>query len=221
MPNVPGTPIATEPNLPVPTPEVKTKPKRGGPSYHKPGCACYPCAARRRKEEAGLTGAGLETPQTEVLSVDGENLPTLIAQDRSPRGRVAEWIAIRATDPSLTNNQIAERLGITPKALNSYIAKAVREKWLKFDDPLERMEHEIIPLATEEYKQLLKDGDKTAVIEAAKGLLFPLYKDSKGVTENQQSILAIKIEYPKKEGEVIDAQVVKRGTIVGKPNIFD
>lgn len=198
------------------------KPKRGGPSFHKPGCVCNACKSRRRKEEAELDGNG-ETSSLnkgEVLHADIE-AGALVAQDRSGRGRIAEWIALRSVDPTLTNVDIAEKLGIQPRTLNSLIARATREGWLKFDNPFDRLEHEIVPLAVTNFKNLLKDEDKNATLEAMKGIVFPLYKESKGINENQQSVLAIKIEYPKQDGEVIDAKLIGRGSIVGKPNVFD
>ena len=198
------------------------KPKRGGPSFHKPGCVCNACKSRRRKEEAELDGNG-ETPNPvkgEVLNADIEP-GALVAQDRTGRGRIAEWIAHRSLDPTLTNNDIAEKLGIQPRTLNTLIARATKEGWLRFDNPFDRLEHEVVPLAVDNFKKLLKDEDKNATIEAMKGIVFPLYKESKGISDNQQSILAIKIEYPKVDGEVVDAKLIGRGSIVGKPNVFD
>jgi len=211
-----------EPNL---TNQIIGPPKKkGGPSFHKPGCQCYPCASRRRKAEALLDGDGVETHDSDKNQVINADLPALVAKDRTGRGRITEWIAMRALEPNISNNEVAERLGIQPHSLNSLIGRAVREGWLKFDNPLDRMEHEIIPLTMDKLKKLIKDDDKTAIIETAKGVIYPMFKESRGMHENQQTVLAIKIEYPKKDSnsnETVDAKVIGSGNIVGKPNIFE
>jgi hypothetical protein len=183
---------------------------------------CIPCVSRRRKAEALINGdrddtSGPTKTNSEIVNAD---LPALIAQDRTARGRIAEWIAYRSTDPNLSNNEIADKLGIQPRSLNSIIARAAKEGWLKFDNPLDRMEHEIIPLTMDKLKKLIKDDNQQAILETAKGVIYPMFKESRGMAENQQTVLAIKIEYPKKDGEIVEAKVIGRGNIVGKPNVF-
>jgi hypothetical protein len=221
------TPIGTEPDLPGATPADQKPKKVGGFQSHKPGCRCYPCKARRRKEEAELGADGISVEvKGKALNADDPDSTVLQAQDRTPRGRIATWIAIRAQEPNLTNVQIAEKMGISRTHLQTLITRATREGWLKFDNPLDKLEHELTPLAVKNLHEFLREGDKTTTLEFARGVLYPMYKESKGVTENKQSILAIKIEFPKPEtmptGEIIQGtKVITGGSIVGRPKSAD
>lgn len=211
-----------------PTPENPVEPKRnvGGFQSHKPGCRCYPCKARRRKEETESGGSGEEDSKTLNAEIPDESaLTTTVVRGSkgAPRAHIAQWIAHRATDPNLTTANIAEKMGMSRTYLNHLISRAASEGWLKFDNPLDRIEYELAPQAVKNLKKFLKEEDKTVTVEFAKGVLFPMYKEAHGVSENKQSILAIKIEFPKSEtGEVIEGtKIVRGGNIVGRPNIFD
>lgn len=120
---------------------------------------------------------------------------------------------MRAEEPGITNNEIAKRLGISPGTLNNYVTRAAAEGWLKFDDPLSRVEYEIVPQVTKNLLKFLKEGDKTVTIETAKGTIFKTYQESKGITAAPTTILALRLETP--EG---DFQMVS-GKIVGQPKV--
>lgn len=160
--------------------------------------------------------------EVEVLRADPEYLPGQSAhRDRSARSRVAEWIKLRATEPGISNKEVARRLGISDRTLNGHIYRASKEGWLVFDDPLLAIEYEILPKVTANLNHFLDIKDRTVTIETAKGTLFKAYQDSKGMSDAGHTILALKIETssttPNKEG-VIEGEVVRAvvGEIVGK-----
>jgi predicted transcriptional regulator len=124
---------------------------------------------------------------------------------------------MRATDPKLTNKDIAERLGIGEATLNVMITKATKEGWLVFEDPMKRLEHQIIPQVTENLYQFAKEGDKQVSIEVFKGAMVPAFKEAKGIQEAPSTILAIKIEPTGGSGEV----PVFSGQIVGTEKVLE
>ena len=134
-------------------------------------------------------------------------------QSRSPRQRVYSWIKMRATEPGIRNTEIAKRMGISPSTLNAVLCKARQEGWLRFDDPMTKLEHEIIPGVVDNLAEFVAKGDKTVTIEVAKGTIFKQYQESKGISDNPMTVLALKIEAPK-PGE--DDKIMT-GTIVGQP----
>ena len=207
LPTKPTHPFAKEPRK-----------RSGGPAFHKPGCGCNPCSARRRKEEAESRGIRQDTTelpakQDQVLNGD---LPPILVKGRSHRDRIADWAIMRAAEPTLSNKDIAAQLGVTEGSLNVMISRAVKEGWLIFEDPMKRLEHEIIPTVTDNLKYWLKKKDKTVTIETAKGTLFPAYKEAKGIQEAPNTILAIKIEPAQQNDPTVEIKSFK-GTIVGTP----
>jgi hypothetical protein len=206
------------PDLTLPPRAHLSRRERGGSYGHKdPNCACISCKARRRKEEALALTAGTGGGTLEVLVTDPEAVLNadfpLIAQDlTSPRARVAQWITLRAAHPGITNKDIALKLGLQPRTLNAIITRAVKEGWLKVEDPLERVEYELVPRTIDNLKQFLDEGDKQVTIEVAKGTIFQSYKESKGLGDQSQTVLALKIEAP----PGLNVKVAM-GQIVGAP----
>jgi predicted transcriptional regulator len=191
---------------------------QGGPSFHKEGCTCRPCSTRHRKAEALLRGDGSQatiTPQKVIEADLGEpSAPLMRAQDRTIRGRIADFITMRALDPKLTNKEIAEKLGISPTTLNNYISTAVKQGWLRFDDPISRIEHEIIPKTLDNLSHMLDEGSEKVTIEVAKGTIFHHYKESKTEGKGPSNILVLNIETVAPPN--IEVRSIK-GTIVGAP----
>lgn len=126
--------------------------------------------------------------------------------------RVLKWMQLRADEPEMTTVEAARRMGIAKSTLHSSLSIAVKEGWLRFDDPIARLEHEIIPRAIDNLSVLLKDNDKTATLETLKGTSFPAYREAKGISDAPKTILALKIEAADPENTKIIA-----GTVVGKP----
>ena len=196
--------------------------KSGGPAFHKnPNCPCGPCAARRRREEALLESGGdggslVASPAkvTTQLSKVNADRPVLVAQSRDARSRIADWIMIRAQEPNLNNKQIAERLGIAAKTLNGLIARATTEGWLTFDDPLSRVQHEIVPRTVDNLAYFLAKRDKSVTIETAKGTIFKQFQAAEGINDGATTILAVKIEMA---SSPTDIERTVRGVIVGQP----
>lgn len=218
-------------DTPTITPEVLSRsnqkafrgPFGNGIRNHKPHCQCFVCkATRKRQEEARLDAAGGEEifpakidpngspAELEVLNAD---LPVFYSFERNARAHVAAWIKFRATEPGITNKEIARRLGISTSSLNSVIAKANKEGWLIFEDPMAKLEHEIIPRTIDNLKHFLDKKDKTVTVEVAKGTIFRQFQESKGILDRPTTILALKIEAPESGPEI----KIVSGTIMGKP----
>lgn len=197
-------------------PEPRPYRKKGGGTFtHKnPDCACLPCTARRRKAEAlSLAARGGDEPTQD----NGEVLEVFKTEKRhSARTRIAQWLEYRASDPNLTDKAIAEKMGIHPKHLTAVIGQAKREGWLQFTDPLDKLEYEIFPKVVENLGHFLDIRDQKVTIEAAKGLVFPKYKETQGIHEAPKTILAIKIETSAPQVNAI----VASGQILGKPRAF-
>ena len=136
---------------------------------------------------------------------------------RSARDRVGLWLAMRAVEPSITDREIAGRMGISHGYLRQLIYKARRGGWLEFTDPLHQMEYDIVPMAVDNLSELLNSKDRRATIETAKGVLFPLYRDYKGISETAQTILALKIETAEPTSEL----KAITGQIVGRPRLLE
>ena len=150
----------------------------------------------------------------EVLSDTGDKpRKKYNTKDKSPRARIGMWLAMRSLDPSLTNKDIAERLGISAMSLKNIIYRASKEGWLKFNDPLDQIEFGIIPKVVDNLNYYLDQRDKTVTVETAKGTIFHQYKESKTAAPVATTMLALKIELPE-PGQDIKVAV---GQIVGKP----
>ena len=54
-------------------------------------------------------------------------------------------------------------------------------------------------------------------IEAAKGMVFPIYRETKGLSEAPQTVLALKIESPTGD----QSSAVLTGQIIGTPRNND
>lgn len=201
------------------TPDQAAIRRRGGAAFHKVAtCRCAACVSRRGKAEAAaLAARGKRKPgrprwgYEEILDAD---LPAIIAPaKRTPASAVKEWIAMRLEDPKISNEEVAKRLNIASRTLRAYIARGTREGWLKFDDPINRIEFEIVPKVLDNLNLFLDQKDKTVTIETAKGTVFKQWQEAKGVNENPNTIIALKIEMaPENE---LSPKVIT-GHVVGK-----
>ena len=204
---------------------MASKTNAGGTFAHKnPDCRCNPCKARRRQAEAvagaaGTRGAPVAPPVTTptTLAQISADMPLVMGADQNVdhRARIVQWMTLKAEESGISNMEIARRMGIPRQHLQALLSRAVREGWLKFDDPLSRLEHEIVPKAIDNLVVLLNDQDKVATMETLKGTAFPAYRESKGISDAPQTVLALKIEAP----EPSETKVLV-GTVVGKPKVF-
>ncbi len=128
------------------------------------------------------------------------------------RTRVAQFLRVNMAFPDLPKREQAEKMGITYKRMHEIIIQGQALGLIKFIDPLDRIDYELIPKIVDNLNYFLDAKDKTVTIEAAKGTLFRTYQESKGITEGSQTVLALKIEMP--EG---NAMPILTGHIVGKP----
>lgn len=189
----------------------------GGPSTHRTDCRCRPCtAARTRAAKAVANGAGIASG-----TITARAITPKLRQTPKAREHVAQWLALRLAEPTLTPTQLAERLGISKSRLHQAIRQGVRERWLQLDDPMELLEHQLLPKVVNGLDELLttgaSKGDKVAIIETAKATLFPVWRDHQGLKEGAQVNFALKIEMqapPTISNVAVDAI---EGQIVGRP----
>jgi transposase len=137
----------------------------------------------------------------------------MLKRSRDARTRVAEWIELRAQNPGLKQYEIAEKMGITYVTLRNLLSSAARNGWLVFDDPMEKIEHQIIPKATENLLEFLNEKDKTVTLETMKATAFKQYAATMGINDAPQNVLALRIEMTGTPGET----KVVEGQIVGRP----
>lgn len=209
----------------------KFRPLTLGYPNHEPGCRCSLCTACRREAQAEsrpdraeappliAPATNIETgPRPPNLVINPDALGTIVSGDReqTARARVATWLAFRAQNPELSTYAIAREMRIHPNTLNGILSRAVREGWLKFDDPLERLEHEIIPKTVDTLSEALNDGDRKVALETAKATIFRQYLDAKGVHDAPQTVLALKIETAP-----TDTVKVLAGHVLGTPRVID
>jgi len=191
--------------------------KPTGNIFHKANCKCKACAARHWDEKAVIRAAGAggdANPDApgEVIRVD---VPQIVAGklgQLNTRERIGQWLTLRYANPQFTMAQIAEKMGISRNTLYGIISKATKEGWLRFDDPMDRIENEIIPKTLDNLSHFLDSKDRTVTIETAKGTIFKQFQESKGVGDNKPMILALKIE----TAAPIEQSMVVEGNIVGK-----
>lgn len=186
---------------------------KGGWRTHKPGCQCRPCKSRQRLAQTGPGATGKPAAQVSDSRGEAENadLPAWTIQGRSAQDRVAEFVKLKAENPDITTEEAAHKMGIARRTLQHHLTKAGREGWLRFEDSMSRVEHEVIPLAIRNTIILLEQGDPKTTIETMKGTVFPEWRAAKGVQDQNQNILAIKIEQGHGSEPEIDVRSLGRG----------
>jgi hypothetical protein len=111
--------------------------------------------------------------------------------------------------------EVAETLGLAPRTITGYLSRAASEGWLKFQNPFDRFEHEIIPKVVDNIAYYIKKRDKTMTIEAAKGGgIFKSYGSVKTESDTPHTVLALKIETVGPSG--INPPAIQ-GHVIGKP----
>lgn len=106
-------------------------------------------------------------------------------------------------------------MGIGVANLRWHLRKATKEGWLRFDDPLERLEHELIPQTMDNLKHFLDKKDRQTTIETAKNTIFKVYQESQGVGQTQQTVLALKIDMQAIPNQ--ETTKIISGEVVGTP----
>lgn len=207
-------PVSAGPDKPNP------KPSNNGMRGHlNPECPCPPCKARRRKAQALALSIGDGWNSVAPESEDALNADLFVVSAAepavAPRERISSWLQLKVIEPDITIAEAARKLRISSRALNASILRGVEEGWLRFEDPLSKIEYQIVPKVIRNLNRLLDEGDKNVTIETAKGTIFKQYQESKGLNEGAKTILALKIEMP--EGENIPKLT---GQILGTPRVL-
>lgn len=95
----------------------------------------------------------------------------------------------------MADADIAKEVGLSQRSLRQYLYLAAKNGWLRFEDPADRLEYELVPKIVDNIAYHLKRKDKVMTIEAAKGTgLFKSHQSQKSETDRPQSFLALKIE---------------------------
>jgi len=107
-------------------------------------------------------------------------------------------MALRAMYPDLTHAQIAEKMGYAASGLTDLLYRANKQGLLKFEEPLNKLRYEIIPMVADNLADFMKSpDDKTRLIATmgtAKETLFKQFQASEGIQESTNMVLALKIE---------------------------
>ena len=225
MANDPQIPNTGRPQHVFPRATLKNQhvgPKRA--QKHLADCTCTPCLGAKEAltlaNRAGWTDLEPQTKFDEVLQETPAtqlgplyvDLPPLERQDKSARARVTEYLAYRTAGVK-TQQEIAEKMGIARRTLQTLLWRAGKEGWLVYTDPTERFEQEIIPHVVDNIAHFIKQKDRTMTIEAAKGAgIFKSHQAVKVESDQPQTVLALKIE----TAPQMDVKVAA-GQIVGTP----
>ena len=202
---------------PVQLPDNQDKPERkprsGGYAFHKPGCRCRPCSARRRQEEAIAVGAGLPAPQVpakDVLSDTRGLAPSKM------RHNVATWLKMKAVNPKVTTREVGEALGVSASTIQNSIYKARKEGWLSITDPLDEFRYGMVPKAADNLNMFLDARDRQVTLEVAKAGIFNKVAVEDGTAPQAVTVLALKVEMPPMPDGFTPTSNIK-GVIVGTP----
>lgn len=135
-----------------------------------------------------------ETPQVQpegLIHADG--LPILTLPDHSVRARVVDIVKYRRE--GLTYKEIGQKLDLTAATVKGYVYRAAKEGWLKFENPYERFQNEIIPKVVDNIDYWIMKKDKQMTIEAAKGGgVFQSHQAVRVEGDAPQTVLNLRIE---------------------------
>lgn len=154
----------------------------------------------------------MDSPKDVTEVLEAEYPKGIPVSKTSVKSRVAEWLRLRALHPDISIKETAEQLGISSRTLSRAITQATQEGWLRFEDPFDRIDYQLIPKTLRNLNEFLDDRDKNVTIEMAKGTIFKTYQDSKIAHSQPQVVLALKFEQP--EGESVN---IIAGHVVGTP----
>ena len=207
------------------TSEIQSAKVSGWRAHKNPNCPCIPCSRTRNRAQKALNGPAGDGGDELDLATRREirkkraltqQLPTFVSKTtQASRMHVANWVALRSTEPGITTVEIAKRLGLSANWLRTLLTRAHREGWLTFEDPMLDIEHGIIPKVIDNLNHFLDAKDRLVTIETAKNTIYKEYVASRGVSDAPQTILAIKIEPA--DAPASSAPVVISGEIIGKP----
>lgn len=158
------------------------------------------------------TDPAVQARQAECLA--DAHITRAINRKKHRNNIVAQWLAIKAAEPMINMVEGAKRINIPYSTLKTYVRQAADDGSLKFEDALERIEHEIIPKVVDNLKEFLDKKDRTVTIETAKGTVFKQFQAQQGIQEGGSMVLALKIETTNNEEPRTIA-----GVIVGTPKI--
>lgn len=129
--------------------------------------------------------------------------------DGATKFYVGKYLEEKLLDPRASVIAIAAKLDIAPATLYKAINRATKAGWVEWEDPLEKITHQVIPLTLDKLVGLIEAGDSRAVIETAKNTVFKTWQDREGVADKTQLVLGLKIEIgPGDAPKVIEGQIV-------------
>lgn len=112
-------------------------------------------------------------------------------------------IAMRIS--GMSDQEIAQGLGISEKSISPYVYRATKNGWLDIDDPTQKLEYQLMHKVVRNLDTSLDDGIRhvtsgmpvgtQVALEMAKGTLFKKYDAETGAGP-ATTIVAVKIEMP-------------------------
>lgn len=140
--------------------------------------------------------------------------PTILVSETDFRSRIAAIVMFK--QQGLTNAEAAEKLGLSPSTVHSYLSKARSQGILQLYSPADILEHEVLPKVIENITFFLDKKSEKMTIETAKGLgLFKSHQAVKIDGEAPKSALIVNIQF-QDSGEHREG-----GNIVGTPKVLD
>lgn len=176
----------------------------------------------KKAHSPGNLGSGTPRPSTS-RAAKRVSTPEQLAKHRKPywdrpadssiRQKAAEIVALKVAGK--TRAEIAVIVGLQADTIKRYLYLAAKNGWLKFDDPTERLEYELLPKIVDNIAYHLNKKDKTMTIEAAKGTgLFKSHQAIKTETEAPQTVLTLNIEMPTDPAAVL--KLIPAGAMLGQ-----
>lgn len=176
---------------------------------------------------AGGTGLGA-TPEEARLANPltpqplNPDVPQYVVKTKGIRTKIADYVQLRIENPDISYDDAAKELGISKNTLRNYVFRAVSEGWLRFEDPLSRLDFEIIPQATQVTLDALAAKDVKVAIEVMKGTVFPEYRAIRGTADAVNNTIAIQVVGGEGEPQVnIRSRGVPKGALGPKEQAPD
>jgi len=160
-----------------------------------------------------------ETGADVLERVAGAMLPAEIVKEHNRATKLPRQIAaiVYMRMQGLTNNEIAEKMGVRPRRVAEIIYRARTE--YNFSDIVDRVQHQAIPQAIENLNDMLDQGDREATFETLKGTgVFRKHvvgKDGGGGSVDRNTL---KVEISLPEGMSLDSlPPIAIGSILANP----
>lgn len=151
----------------------------------------------------------------------------VLPDDSKVRKTVMHIIAMRLA--GIEESEIAKSLGIARSTISHYIYLAGKNGWLTAQDvpdPKDRLDYQLVHKVMDNLEEALDDNARhqtsgikvkhTVALKIAEGTVFKKFDQAAVTPQQQQTIVAIRIEQPPGE-----PQAIREGTLGGVSNYVD